>query len=308
MSDLRSVDHATAVGWHDAAVRRATAEAARVDIHLVPGKKPERVLVEAFRAGLARTGLFTDSRLEQPCELLNWSSPPGGVDLVANIDAGHRLDFELKVDKPDEAIWDAIKLADVASGRRSGVIGSYLVLWATTRSWEVGEAASLFDMPRTWGVKEMIETWPKAWDRLRRGGRGKVPRVTVAEIGVEPVAEAKACSELYDASIKVVRLWPSTMERLPFDSEGWPAEMEILDAATPMAEITGKRPRRPAGRADPCHGYRWLDRWTQRDLDTVVPTLDDDARACLRSRLMNERGWSDAELAERFDLIGGGGR
>jgi hypothetical protein len=290
--------------WLDDAVRAATTRAARVDIHRVPDKKPERALVEAFRDGLGSTGRISDFVLEQPCELTNWSTPPGGIDLVANFDDGLRLDFEMKVDKPDEMIWDAIKLADVnAAARCGGVVGSYLVLWATSRSWVVGEASSLFDMPRTWGVTEVIETWPKAWNRARVGGRGKIPRTTVAEIGFEPIAEARAESQLHDASIKVVKMWPSTTETVDFDAEGWPVEMKIPEMATPMAEITGDRPRRPAGVADPCHGYLWLDRWTQRDLESAVPVLDADARACLRSRLHDERGWSDVELAERFDGI-----
>ena len=291
--------------WVGDAVHAATARAGRVDIHRVADKKPERALVEAFRDGLGSTWHVSDLVLEQPCELTNWSTPPGGIDLVANLDDGRRLDFEMKVDKPDEVIWDAIKLADVNAARRcDGVAGSYLVVWATSRSWVGGEASSLFDMPRTWGVTEMIETWPKAWNWARVGGRGKVPRTTVAEIGFEPIAEVMAESELYDASIKVVRLWPSTTETLDFDAEGWPIGMEIPDLATPMAEITGDRPRTPSGVADPCHGYLWLDRWTQRDLESAVPALDADARACLRSRLHGERGWSDVELVERFDGIG----
>lgn len=289
-------------------MRRAAAEAARVDIHQIPGKKPERALVEAFREGLRSTRRFMDFRLEQTCGLDNWTSPPGGIDLVA-FDDGRRLDFEMKVDKPDEVIWDAVKLADVhAAGRPAGVTGSYLVLWATMGSWVVGEASALFDMPRVWGVKEMIETWPKAWNGLRVGGRGKVPRTTVAEISFEPVAEVKAISEIHDATLKVVRLWPTSDEQLAFDPEGWPVAMEIPDSATPMAVITGERPSRPSGTQDQCHGYLWLDRWNQRDLESIVPTLDVDARACLRSRLEAERGWSDSELAERFDPIPPGGR
>jgi hypothetical protein len=288
---------------YDGDVRRAAADAARVDIHKVPGKKPERALVEAFRDGLAAAGALTDLRFEQPCDLLNWSTPPGGIDLVADAGGGRRLDFEMKVDKPDEVIWDAIKLADVNASARRKVAGSYLVLWATTRSWVVGEASALFDMPRTWGVREMIETWPRAWDRLRSGGRGKVPLVTVAEIAFEPVAEVTANSEFYDASIKVVRLSPTGPGRLAFDQEGWPLEMKILDSATPMAEITGERPRRPSGVKDSCHDYLWLDRWTQRDLEAVISGLDAGARACLRERLEVERGWTDDELVERFDSI-----
>jgi hypothetical protein len=34
-----------------------------------------------------------------------------------------------------------------------------------------------------------------------------------------------------------------------------------------------------------------------------VPPLDADARACLGSRLHDEQGWSDVELAERFGGI-----
>lgn len=292
--------------WYDEAVQQAAKAAAMVDIHAVPGKKQERALVEAFRDGLALGGRFSEFVFEQRCDLRNWTSSPGGIDLVAYLDASQRLDFEMKVDKPDEVIWDAIKLAEIqVGGRCHGIAGAYLVLWATERSWAKGEAAPLFEASRTWGVQEMIEQWPKAWNKLREGGRGKVPRSSVAAIGLEPVGgPAIAASATYGgASIQVARVWPATLERLDFDSEGWPVAMGIPNFATPMTAIVSDEPREPTGTPDPCHGYLWLHRWSQARLEEVVPTLDAEARACLRSRLNAERAWSEDELSERFDPI-----
>ena len=291
----------------DGAVDHAAQAASRIDIHEVERKKPERALVEAFERGLAQEPRCCGFVFEQPTRLKNWTSPPGGIDLVADIGIPQTLYFEMKVDKPDETIWDAIKLADLqAVGKCHGIYGAYLVTWATEASWKRKDGSPLFDSTRNWGVEEMISEWPKAWNKLREGGNGKFPRHTVAEIGFEPVGEARrAVSSRYEASIKVARVWPASLKPQKFDSEGWPLGIKVPNFATPMSKIVAGKASQPVGTPDPCHGYLFLDRWNQARLETLVPLLDADSRSCLRSRLKAERKWTEEELVDRFDPIPG---
>jgi hypothetical protein len=304
--------------WYDEAVARAASCAANVEIHSIPRKRPERALTEAFRDGLSIESRFSGFAFEQKHGLSNFTRPPGKIDLVAEIDLVHALLFEMKVDHPDETIWDAIKLAQTqAGGKCHGIASAYLVVWATEASWKTKQATGLFERPsRSWGVKEMIEKWPRAWEDLRRGGNGIVPEHSVGAVGFEPIGQStKAVSAKYDAIIKVARVWPASLKRQDFDSEGWPVGMEkpsysrSLKKISERASVPRVKGRRspchgsPIGKPDPLHGYTWLPRWDQKILEAVVPVLDDLARACLRSRLRAERAWTDGELVERFDPI-----
>jgi hypothetical protein len=204
----------------------------------------------------------------------------------------------MKVNKPDEVIRDAIKLADLQAGGKG--TASPVPIWSSGPGTvlAVRRCAALFDGDRSRGVSEMIERWPKAWNRLREGGRGKFPRSTVAAIGFDIVGDpVSATSAAYDASIRIVRVWPETLERQEFDLEGWPVGIDAPPSATPMSVILEGGSPSPVGVPDPCHGYLWLERSSQARLGEIVPALDPKARACLRGRLMNERNWSEAELA-----------
>jgi hypothetical protein len=62
----------------------------------------------------------------------------------------------------------------------------------------------------------------------------------------------------------------------------------------------------PAPETDPCHGYPWYLRWTDRRLaQGVCEISDNDAFDCLRRRLATERGWREAELRARVDPLRG---
>jgi hypothetical protein len=92
-------------------------------------------------------------------------------------DGSGRLLGEAKVDKPDEALWDALKLADI-SRIVPGIHGAYLIYAAKEQRWTPGiDGAALFltGSTRAWGAREMIERWPRAWAGLLRGGRGIRP-------------------------------------------------------------------------------------------------------------------------------------
>jgi hypothetical protein len=81
-----------------------------------------------------------------------------------------------------------------------------------------------------------------------------------------------------------------------------------------VCEIACEEPGTPAGKAaggagtetDPCHGYPWYLRWTDRRLAQVMcETSDNGAFDCLRRRLATERGWREAELRARVDPLRG---
>jgi hypothetical protein len=56
---------------------------------------------------------------------------------------------------------------------------------------------------------------------------------------------------------------------------------------------------------DPCHGYAWYRRWSDRRLEEVVGAIGADgaAFACLRRRLAAERKWTEDELRARVDPL-----
>ena len=64
--------------------------------------------------------------------LRGWTRRPGGMDLA--FDWGpRRAPLECKVDKPDEALWDALKLADILC--EYDVEAAYLLYDATDVIW-----------------------------------------------------------------------------------------------------------------------------------------------------------------------------
>src|SRR5690242_14659956 len=104
MGEMDAVDDIVALAVHSAARR----------LEYRPGARPEGRLVTATRTALAadpRVRLIDGTPVYK---LPHWTRPPGGVDIVFELaDGTGRAGCEMKVGKPDESIWDAIKLADV---------------------------------------------------------------------------------------------------------------------------------------------------------------------------------------------------
>jgi hypothetical protein len=81
----------------------------------VSTKRREAALVAAFRDVLGSLpDIASAGREARYRNLPGWTRPPGGVDVFADLsDGAGRLLCELKVDKSQEALWDALKLADI---------------------------------------------------------------------------------------------------------------------------------------------------------------------------------------------------
>ncbi len=280
----------------------------------MPGERPEAALVGAIRRGLDHVGEVRVHPSEvRYRELTGWTRPPGGVDIVADLlDGAGRLLMEAKVDKPYEAPWDALKLADIC--RLVPNIGAaYLVYACRAQVWSSAtDASELFlgDTERSWSAREMVERWPRAWAGLIVGGRGIRPRRTNAQITLAPVCATQLPIDSF--CVRVVRVAPvPSLGEQEFDEDGWPIGYEPpngiraeVRAAEERQQADERRRDEPQER-DPCHGYPWYRRWTDYRLGVVVRDIgkDDDAFACLRRRLAVERSWQEHELRARVDSL-----
>jgi hypothetical protein len=262
-----------------------------------PAARPEAHLVAVVRAALgdAATVVAGEPRYELP----GWTRRPGGVDLACD-HGGRRILVECKVDKPDEALWDALKLADIL--RQHDVEAAYLLHDATDVIWHDHPVATLFTGPiQRWKVRDLIARWPKAWGDLLYGGRGIRPRESVAALDVEPAA-AVALTPARTA--RLLRITPvRSRHRQHFDDDGWPTGYEPprnLRIASRFVATTGPP---PGDLCETCHGHPWYSRFSQTRLEQLVPSLDDAAYACLRRRLGTERNWTENDLRTRVDPL-----
>jgi hypothetical protein len=217
--------------------------------------------------------------------------------------------MEMKVGKPDESIWDAIKLADVQAYAPT-VRAGYLI---SDAKWNDGaEGSSLFvRLPtRTKSCRELIAESPAAWAGTMVGGNGIRPRTSVGAVELTWVWQA-ALARHPGRRLIAVRVRPDSAAcRETYDAEGFPVGYEptaglrakVRRADEHLAHAATGTPE-PGTSTDPCHGYPWYERWTQQRIVAVVRVIADDhaARACLRRRLAVERGWNEHELRARFD-------
>ena len=165
----------------DEVLRRALERIAETRAY-APAPRPEAHLVAVVRAALRDSVALVDG--EPRYALPGWTRRPGGVDLAFD-QSSRRVLIECKVDKPDEALWDAFKLADILG--EHGVESAYLLHDATDVIWRNHPVAPLFTEPaRRWRTRDLIARWPKAWGNVLYGGRGIRPRQTVAELDAEP--------------------------------------------------------------------------------------------------------------------------
>jgi hypothetical protein len=291
----------------DNAIVSAVNDAIQTGIDLT-GQRPEAALVAAIaNADSLRRRRATAAREVRFPHLLGWTRQPGGIDLAVDGVAAGRVLIEMKVGKPEEALWDMLKLGDILSVE-DGAIG-YLIYAGTERAWrEEVEGADLFLAGGVWRAFDLIARWPRAWADLIVGGRGIRPREGVGAIEITP-----ACwINMRDGpgySVQVARVAP-VVDAPPqeYDDDGWPVGFTPpcgLRARVRRA-LTRRQATQPevALETDPCHGYPWYPRWTDRRLAEVVSEIGDtDALDCLRHRLAADRGWSEAELRARLDPL-----
>lgn len=276
----------------------------------VSGERPECLLDREVRQGLRQDERVSVVAGTPKYLLRNWTRPPGGVDVVLDLaDGTGQLAIELKVSKPDESIWDAIKLADVQVFD-SRVRAGYLV---SDNKWLAGaEGSELFEEipPRAPTCRDLIAASPAAWTGTMIGGRGIRPRTSVGGIKLTFVARA-TLKNYGDRDLITVRVLPRRdIPEETYDAQGFPIGYEppaglrakVVRADEHLARTT----RGCAGASectDPCHGYPWFRRWSQQRIELVLRCIGEDpaARACLRRRLALERNWEEDELRERFD-------
>jgi hypothetical protein len=161
-------------------------------------------------------------RMECRFPLRNWTRPPGGVDLsVRSRDGSISLLIEAKVEKPDEAIWDIIKLADICMLDRS-VTDAYLAYAASTSVWTRADGRSplLSGQERSWTVREMIKDANADWAWLLKAGRGirpvaSVGKVRLTGIGVYPLRDAAQ-------ELRLIKVHPEGRTKQQFDDTGEP--------------------------------------------------------------------------------------
>jgi hypothetical protein len=274
----------------------------------ISGHRPEAALVGAIADALATRQYASVAREVRYRNLPAWTRPPGGVDLALDMVATGRVLMEMKVDKPAEALWDALKLGDILS--TNDLAAAYLIYAGTERTWhEAVEGADMFLNGGMWRTRDLIERWPQAWAGLLEGGRGIRPRRGVGAITVTPVCWINMSDEA-GHSVQVARVAPVTdAPAQEYDDDGWPIDFtpsrgQCLHMRKAAARRQAHLRVTPAHETDLCHGYSWYPRWTDRRLAQVVCELDnDDAFACLRSRLATERGWREAELRARVDPL-----
>jgi len=293
-----AVDNVITNAVHDAV-------AASMDLS---GRRPEAALVRAIadadslrrrRASIAREARYQ--------KLPGWTRQPGGVDLALDGVAAGRVLIEMKVDKPQEALWDALKLCDILSVEDRAT--AYLIYAGTARTWrEEVEGADLFLTGGVWRALDLINRWPSVWASLLEGGRGIRPRRGVGAIAITPVSWI-GMHDTPEHSVQIARVAP-VIDAPPqeYDNDGWPIGFTPPRSLRSRVRSTLARQqatqRVAAPQTDRCHGYPWYPRWTDRRLAEVVPGIGHtDAFDCLRQRLATERGWTESELRSRLDPL-----
>ena len=186
----------------DQLILNAVERAAASDL-LRGGVRLERLLVDAVGAGVTPVRVYTEyssSRLET-----KWVRAPGGVDLAV-IGGGcllvPRALCEMKIDKLDESLWDAIKLATLRELEPGGP-PAYLIYAASKRKFEDAtgsNCSALFqhtDDPVIWETTQLIERWSKAWTGLLKGSSKNPsnrnhPRLSPARISTHMISDPPA--------------------------------------------------------------------------------------------------------------------
>lgn len=153
-----------------------------------------------------------------------WTRPPGRFDLVWSVE-GQRAAAELKIRKPDELMWDIVKLADHTGFK--GAAFAYAAICVQVEPGDLtrpngplltGECAGE-QRPVDW-----ISRWSKDWHWLMRGGRGIRPRSLPGRVVLgEPVV----IGDHHAAHWRIVSVAGTAPggERNELDASGWPLDL-----------------------------------------------------------------------------------
>ena len=245
----------------DEIVARSVREAAD-DLFYVPRKRPEFLLVAAVRRGLSADPRVRLVDGTPGYALPDWTRPPGGIDACVDLTDGRgRIAMEMKVGKPDESIWDAIKLADIQVFD-ARVRAGYLISDADWSPGAQGSALFAHRPPRTRSSRALIAESPRAWAGTMIGGRGIRPRASVGGIELTWVTQAPLARHPGRRLI-AVRVLPHRGARAEtYDEEGFPVGYEpppglrakVRRADEQRAQVALAGPEF-GDRTDGCHGY-----------------------------------------------------
>lgn len=206
-----------------AAAKRASANAIFED-----GIKREARLVQALCEAMMKDRSLDVPRTECRFPLSNWTRAPGGVDLsVRARDGKTSLLVETKVGKPEEAIWDIIKLADICVLDKS-VTDVYLAYAADKKAWAKADkrTALLAAVDRSWDVRGMIEHNEGSesdWRWLLKGGKGIRPEISISRVRLTRVGTC-AMADL-DHELRLIKVRPVGRGKQHFDDEGHPTSL-----------------------------------------------------------------------------------
>ena len=186
------------------------------------GRRPEAALVSSIAdADSLRMRRASVAREVRYKKLSGWTRQPGGVDLALDGVAAGRVLIEMKVNKPHEALWDALKLCEILNAE--DLTTAYLIYAGTARTWrEEVEGADLFLTGGIWRALDLIARWPRAWASLLEGGRGIQPRRGVGAIAITPVSWI-VTHDAQGHSVQIARVAP-VVDASPqeYDDDGWP--------------------------------------------------------------------------------------
>jgi hypothetical protein len=287
-----AVVSSTAVDWSDV-LSVAVDEVAKLG---PAGAGNESLLHRRLRDALRRAGIVrvleTEGRLQD--QEMWWTRAPGGIDVVATRGSGgqeYALGVECKISKPDELLWDAIKLGQRCGDNpwKHGLEAGALVV--EVKSFDELRATSWFDRSVTEvDVVEVIAQWPGAWYGLMCGGRGIRPTslpqtLTLGAGGAvrHPSVRSALCWRLVATTSAV-----DDDDRVVVDAHGWPPQVLISDEWRRQIDIAAERspgppritPRQRGVLASPPgslvvklvrdeDGRLWADAWDSRE---TVPT------------------------------------
>jgi hypothetical protein len=131
---------------------------------------------------------------------------------------------EIEVDRPDEAVWAALRAAGAAAGAGPGV-AAYVLVAATSYDWLVGEFHAFLGT----SVGERTIQAPTA--ELIRGQRVGWSAALAAHPSVRPVSAPRVLATTVlaavgiwnDHELRVARIETDDPTPIAFDRGGWPA-------------------------------------------------------------------------------------
>lgn len=185
---------------------------------------------------MARLTKVLDSEGRLQCQGNGWTRAPGGIDVISirpTGDGERALGVECKVGKPDELLWDAIKLSQRCDDKpwNHGLEAAALVVEVRDAELDKPRGVRWFDSAvAEVDTVEAIGRWPEAWYRLMCGGRGIRPTSLPRTLRLGPRGQAPHAG---GGSALCWRLVAADaiahVDRVAVDAHGWPPQVTIPD-------------------------------------------------------------------------------